>query len=155
MEPVYFRMPSRRHFLLSGAAAIVAGRRLVAEAPLPVVTVYKDPSCGCCAKWVKYMSTNGFVLNVRDVADVDQYKTMMHVPTALQSCHTAIVGRYVVEGHVPADVIKKLLSEAPDLLGLAVPGMVDGSPGMEGARSEHYDVIAFDRAGKTRVYAKR
>jgi hypothetical protein len=151
-------MPSRRQFLLSSAAALVAGRRLTAEAPLPalpVVTVYKDPSCGCCAKWVKYMSANGFVLNVKDVANVDQYKTMLHVPAALQSCHTAIVGKYIVEGHVPADVIKKFLAEKPDLLGLAVPGMVDGSPGMEGAHSEHYDVIAYDRAGKTRVYAKR
>lgn len=148
-------MLSRRHFVLSSAAAIVAGRRLVAEAPTPVVTVYKDPTCGCCTKWVKYMSANGFVLNVQDTADVDKYKRMMHVPAALQSCHTAIVGRYVVEGHVPADVIKKLLSENADVVGLAVPGMVDGSPGMEAAQSKHYDVIAFDSAGKTRVYAKR
>ncbi|HEY4218162.1 MAG TPA: DUF411 domain-containing protein [Gemmatimonadaceae bacterium] len=148
-------MLSRRHFFLSSAAALVAGRKLVAEAPLPVVTVYKDPTCGCCTKWVKYMSANGFVIMPRDVPDVDKYKAMMHVPKALQSCHTAIVGKYVVEGHVPADVIKKLLSEDADLLGLAVPGMVDGSPGMEGAKSDHYDIVAFDHAGKTRVYAKR
>jgi len=157
-------MPSRRQFLLSGlssAAAIVASRRLIAEAPLPalpllpVVTVYKDPSCDCCTKWAKYMSANGFVVMPRDVRDIDNYKTMMHVPKALQSCHTAVIGKYVVEGHVPADVVKKLLAEDSDLLGLAVPGMVDGSPGMEGARTKHYDVMAFDRAGKAKVYAKR
>jgi hypothetical protein len=148
-------MLSRRHFFLSSAAALVAGRGLLAEAPLPVVTVYKDPDCKCCAKWVKYMSANGFVLNVQDVKDVDQVKRTMHVPTALQSCHTAIVGPYIVEGHVPADVVKKLLAEKPAVLGLAVPGMVDGSPGMEGDRSEHYDIVAFNRDGKSHVYAKR
>ncbi|MDB4877233.1 MAG: hypothetical protein JWM41_3679 [Gemmatimonadetes bacterium] len=92
---------------------------------------------------------------VRDVGNMDEVKKTMNVPAALQSCHTAVVGRYVIEGHVPADVIKKFLAEQSSSLGLSVPGMVTGSPGMEGARSEHYDVVAFERDGKSRVYAKR
>jgi len=86
---------------------------------------------------------------------MDDIKKTMHVPDALQSCHTAVVGRYVIEGHVPADLIKKLLAEKPTSLGLAVPGMVTGSPGMEGANPQHYDVLLFERDGKSRVYAKR
>jgi hypothetical protein len=92
---------------------------------------------------------------VRDVHNMDEVKQTMNVPSALQSCHTAVVGRYVIEGHVPADVIKKLLAEASPVLGLAVPGMVVGSPGMEGGKAEHYNVVAFERNGKTRVYASR
>jgi hypothetical protein len=152
-------MLSRRHFFLSSAAALVAGRTLLAEtpaaAPPSVLTVYKDPECQCCAKWAKYMSANGFVVNVQDVKNVDAIKRTMNVPTAMQSCHTAVVGAYVVEGHVPAELVKKMLTEKPGILGLAVPGMVDGSPGMEAAHSEHYDVMAFGRDGKARVYAKR
>ncbi|MEO6877506.1 MAG: DUF411 domain-containing protein [Gemmatimonadaceae bacterium] len=151
-------MLSRRHFFLSGAAALVAGRTLFAEAPPTppsVLTVYKDPGCDCCAKWVKYMSANGFVVNVQNVKDVDAIKRTMNVPAAMQSCHTAVVGAYIVEGHVPAELVKKVLVEKPGILGLAVPGMVDGSPGMEGARTEHYDVMAFGRDGKARLYAKR
>ncbi len=151
-------MLSRRHFFLSGAAALISGRTLFAESlftPPSVLTVYKDPDCQCCAKWAKYMSANGFVVNVQNVKDVDAIKRTMNVPTAMQSCHTAVVGAYIVEGHVPAELVKKVLTEKPGILGLAVPGMVDGSPGMEGARSEHYDVMAFGRDGKARVYAKR
>lgn len=150
-------MLSRRHFLLSSAAALIARRDLFAErggAP-SVVTVYKDPGCECCTRWVKHLSANGFVISVRDVSNMDEIKRTMNVPAALQSCHTAVVGPYVVEGHVPADLIKKFLAAKPASLGLAVPGMPTGSPGMEGGRVDHYDVIAFDRDGKTRVYAKR
>jgi hypothetical protein len=150
-------MLSRRHFLLSSAAALLARRTVLASsAGAPsVVTVYKDPGCECCARWVKHLSANGFVVSVRDVSNMDEIKRTMNVPAALQSCHTAIVGPYVVEGHVPADLIKKFLAAKPASLGLAAPGMPNGSPGMEGGRVDHYDVIAFDRDGKTRVYAKR
>jgi hypothetical protein len=152
---IRFSMFSRRDFLLSSAAALVARRGLFAESAPSVVTVYKDPGCECCVRWVKHLSSNGFVVMVRDVQNMDEIKRTMNVPGALQSCHTAVVGAYVIEGHVPADVIKKFLSEKPALLGLAVPGMPTGSPGMEGDRVDHYDVVAFDRSGKTRVYAKR
>lgn len=152
-------MSSRRDWLRSsflGAAAIVVGqRRLFAGPAVPVITVYKDPGCECCAKWVKHVAANGFVVSVHDVSNMDEIKHTMNVPAALQSCHTAVVGRYVIEGHVPADLIKKLLAEQAPVLGLSVPGMVTGSPGMEGGRAEHYNVVAFERSGKTRIYAKR
>ena len=86
---------------------------------------------------------------------MDEIKKTMNVPQALQSCHTAVVGAYAIEGHVPADLIKKALKEKPAIAGLAVPGMVNGSPGMEGGAPQHYDVIAWERTGKTHVYAKR
>ena len=148
-------MTSRRNFVLASTAALIGGRPLFAEAAPLVVTVYKDPGCECCVKWIKHLSSNGFVVTSRDVLTMDEIKSTMHVPAALQSCHTAVVGRYVIERHVPADVIKTFLAEKPTALGLAAPGMPKGSPGMEGGTPEHYSVIAFDRDGKTRVYAKR
>src|SRR5262245_49792874 len=105
-------MLSRRDWLRSsalGAAGIVLSRRVVAAEPLPVVAVYKDPGCQCGAKWVQHLSANGFVATVRDTSDMDSVKRTMGIPDALQSCHTAVVGKYVVEGHVPAAAIKKLL----------------------------------------------
>ena len=146
-------MINRRHFLASAAAMLAARRAVLAEPP-SVLTVYKDPSCGCCVNWVKHMSANGFVVTVRDVKNMDEVKATMGVPSALQSCHTAVMGKYVFEGHVPADDIKKLLREKSAVQGLAVPGMPMGSPGMEGVRTDHYDVLAFTTDGKSRVYAK-
>ena len=137
---------------------MVAARRVLAEVAEPpsVLTVYKDPSCGCCTQWVKHMSSNGFVVTVRDVSNMDEVKATMGVPKSLQSCHTAVLGKYVFEGHVPADVVKKFVASNPTTLGLAVPGMPAGSPGMEtGGAADHYDVVEFDRTGKTRVFAKR
>jgi hypothetical protein len=151
-------MPSRRAFLAALAASAVTRRSLFAStaaAAPSVVTVYKDAGCECCVKWIKHLSANGFVVSPHDVANIDEIKRTMNVPPALASCHTAVVDRYVIEGHVPADVIKKFLAEKPTSLGLAVPGMPMGSPGMEGARTEHYNVLAFERNGSTRVYAKR
>jgi hypothetical protein len=148
-------MITRRHFLASAAAMLAARRAILAEPP-SVLTVYKDPSCGCCANWVKHMSSNGFVATVRDVSNMDEIKRTMGVPSALQSCHTAVLGKYVFEGHVPADLVKKYVASNPATLGLAVPGMPAGSPGMEvGKIVDHYDVIEFDRNGKTKVFAKR
>ncbi len=154
-------MISRRGWLrasvASAAGLLVASDRLLADAPvLPVITVYKDPSCGCCTKWVKHLSANGFVTMVRDTPDMDEIKRTMQVPAALQSCHTAVVGAYVVEGHVPAGLIKKMLAEKAQIVGLAVPGMPNGAPGMEtSGKADKYDVIAWERSGKTRVYASR
>ncbi len=156
---------TRREFLLTVVAAAagvgvarVAGAQArtggMNGAPTPI-SVYKDPNCGCCANWVKHMRAAGFAVTVHDTADMSTVKASMGVPTALQSCHTARVGTYVIEGHVPADLIQKLLKEKPVALGLAVPGMPVGSPGMEGGTPDKYDVMLFDRAGKARVYASR
>lgn len=124
----------------------------------PAVVVYKSPSCGCCGKWVDYMKAKGYAVTVRDLddADLEQSKLSYGVPADARSCHTAVVGGYVIEGHVPAEVVDRLLREKPPVAGVAVPGMVTGSPGMEmpGTPPEHYDVVAFDKAGKTSVYAK-
>ena len=155
-------MLTRRQWLsasITGAAALVLTRRLSAEpaaagAPVPI-TVYKTPTCGCCKEWVKHMETNGFAVTVHDLENLDETKKSMGVPEELQSCHTGISGKYVVEGHVPADLVHKVLKEKPAILGLAVPGMPRGSPGMEMGRKDPFDVIAFEKSGKTRVYASR
>jgi hypothetical protein len=106
---------------------------------------------------VGHLRDKGFKVDARDVVDLDAVKRKHGVPEALESCHTALVDGYVLEGHVPADVIGQLLRERPKLAGLAVPGMPAGSPGMEspGRKAERYDVIAFDARGTTRVFARR
>jgi len=122
------------------------------------VTVYKSPTCGCCANWVDHMKHNGFTIDAHDVDDtmLNQVKSTAGVPLSLRSCHVALANGYAFEGHVPADLVKKVLAEKPKLVGLAVPGMPVGSPGMEmGALRDPYEIVAFDRAGKTWTYAKR
>ncbi len=120
------------------------------------ITIYKDPNCGCCAEWVKHLGKAGFVATVRDMTDMVTVKRSFGVPVALESCHTARIGRYTIEGHVPADLIIRLVAEQSPARGLAVPGMPVGSPGMEmGGQKDTYDVLAFDASGKTRVYASR
>jgi hypothetical protein len=120
------------------------------------IEVYKTPTCGCCAKWVDHLKAEGFVPTVHEQPDLSSVKSKAGVPPQLRSCHTAMVGGYVVEGHVPADVIRKLLTEKPKVTGVAVAGMPVGSPGMEqGDRKDPYDVIAFTAGGNTSVYAKR
>ena len=155
-------MISRREFLAASsrlAALGLVGAALPAEAwggvaPIPM-TVYKSATCGCCRRWVEHVQAHGFAVRAFDVEDLREVKATAGVPAALQSCHTAYVGAYVVEGHVPADVIHRLLEERPRVAGLAVPGMPAGSPGMEGGPAQRYDVIAFERSGRTRVYARR
>jgi len=117
------------------------------------IVVYKSPSCGCCRKWVDHLRDEGFKVTTHNSNSVDQIKTEHGVSSKLRSCHTALVEGYVVEGHVPATDIKRLLQEKPDTVGLAVPGMPMGSPGMEGKRKDPYDVLAFATNGKTEVYA--
>ncbi len=121
----------------------------------PVVSVYKSPTCGCCNGWVEHMEEAGFVVEAHDVSDVATVKQENHVPGGLQSCHTAIVDGYVIEGHVPAEDISQLLAERPDVAGLAVPGMPVGSPGMEiaGNPGQPFDVISFDVDGNMDVFA--
>lgn len=127
----------------------------VVDASLSVVTVYKTPTCGCCTAWVEHMQAAGFRLDVRDTLDLAPVKLDLGVPSGLGSCHTAKVGGYVVEGHVPADDVKRLLAEKPSgVTGIAVPGMPIGSPGMEvpGRPADPYDVVSFGDGGQ-RVFA--
>jgi len=125
------------------------------DASLPVVEVWKSPTCGCCAKWVDHMRQSGFRVETHDTDAVDAVKDEAGVPGNARSCHTARIGGYAVEGHVPAEVIKRMLREHPQIAGLAAPGMPAGSPGMEGMTPEHYDVVAFTKDGQTSVYSKQ
>ena len=119
------------------------------------ITIYKDPSCGCCTKWVVYLRDAGLQTEVHDRSDMDALKDSLGVPAALRSCHTAVVGRYVIEGHVPVEDMKHLLAAAPKgIVGIAAPGMPAGSPGMEvPGRSDRYDVIAFAANGTTKLFS--
>ena len=152
---------SRRSFLqvaaASAAGLLVLPSLLEAAAAGTPITVYKTPSCGCCKLWVDHLKANGFDPKTHDLPDLSETKDNLGVPDALRSCHTAVIGRYVIEGHVPADLIKKIAAEKPaNVIGLAVPGMPAGSPGMEvPGRKDAYDVFAFNRDGKRTVYAKR
>ena len=119
------------------------------------MTVYKSPSCGCCKNWVAYMKKEGFDLKVIDLDDLSEIKRSAGVPSAMESCHTGLISSYVVEGHVPADLVRKMLTEQPKLIGLSVPGMVNGPPGMDDGPKQPYQVIGFTREGKTSVYARR
>jgi hypothetical protein len=143
---------SRRKLLLMMSMVAAAAYRIRGQ-QAPKVDVYKDPTCGCCGNWVVHLQRQGFATTVTDLRDMTPVKTKYHVPAQLRSCHTAVVAGYVVEGHVPATDIHRLLKERPMVVGLAVPGMPIGSPGMEGLNGKPYDVLAFDAAGKTRVYS--
>lgn len=121
---------------------------------LPVITVWKDPTCGCCAGWVDHLRAAGYPVQVEEVADLAAVKRERGVAPELQSCHTALVEGYTVEGHVPVADIERLLKERPQIVGIAAPGMPVGSPGMEmGNQHDRYDVVAIERDGKTHVWA--
>ena len=134
-----------------GAAFLLTGTSTDAKA---AGVVYKSPTCGCCAKWVDHMAAAGLPLDVENVSDLGQVKQDHGIPYGLSSCHTAVIDGYVVEGHVPADVVRRLLDERPDLAGLAVPGMPIGSPGMEGPSPEAYTVFGLRRGGQPVAYAR-
>jgi hypothetical protein len=138
---------------VAGAAAAMGQRP--ASAPV-TVEVYKSPTCGCCSKWVDHMRAASFTVRATDTDQVDAIKNKHGVPTALRSCHTALVAGYVLEGHVPAADVQRLLKERPAIAGLAVGGMPVGSPGMEDPvrRADPYDVIAFDKTGATSVFSR-
>ena len=114
----------------------------------PVMTVYKTPTCGCCSKWIEHVEKSGFEVVVKDVQRLDLTKAEYQVPGNLRSCHTAIVDGYVVEGHVPAEDVKRLLATRPNVAGIAVAGMPIGSPGMEGGTPQPFDVIVFHKSGE-------
>lgn len=126
-----------------------------APADAPTVMVYKAPTCGCCEGWVEHLRENGWEVTVEDRNDIDQLKDLLGIPVRLRSCHTAQIGDYLVEGHVPASDIRRLLEENPRVAGLTAPGMPIGSPGMEipGRAPDAYDVLAFDGNGRTSVFA--
>lgn len=148
--------------LLSGAAASAqeaktpeqAQARQPAADELPKVVVHKSPTCGCCELWVRHMRRFGFQVETHDVQDLGAVKAEAGIPYGLGSCHTARVGGYFIEGHVPAEDVKRLLFEKPVARGLTVPGMPIGSPGMEqGERREPYDVLLVAKDGTTKVFA--
>ena len=121
----------------------------------PQITVYKTPTCGCCGKWVDHLRDSGFEVTTEEMNDLSALKKEHGITPRYSSCHTALVDGYVVEGHVPADVIFRLLKERPDVEGITVPGMPAGSPGMETGVIQKYQVLTFDADGNTEVYATR
>ena len=147
-------MDTNRRAVLAGMAASALVGTSRAQA-LPELVVTKDPSCGCCETYADYLRENGFEVEVKPTHDLPLMKRQYGVPGELEGCHTTLVAGYVVEGHVPASAIRRLLTEKPRATGIAVPGMPVGSPGMEmGARVDRYDVIAFAPGGATRVFAR-
>jgi hypothetical protein len=132
---------TRRSALFAAASLLQARVALAAQEPM--ITVHKDPTCGCCSGWVQHLQNAGFVTKVLDTSDIDAVKKRLGVPDDLAACHTAEVAGYIIEGHVPAAALKRFLAEKPQATGLAVPGMPVGSPGMEGGRPEKYDVVLF------------
>jgi hypothetical protein len=132
--------------LTTGIAAIAVTRGRAADAPVAdgeLVTVHKHPKCGCCMGWVAHLEEAGFTVKVGETKNLEAVKKRLGVPAELISCHTAQVAGYILEGHVPAVALKRLLNEKPDAVGLAVPGMPLGSPGMEGSKPEKFDVVLF------------
>ncbi|MBI2751910.1 MAG: DUF411 domain-containing protein [Betaproteobacteria bacterium] len=146
-------MNERRLLLRAAGALAVLGLVPHARArSAEVVTVYKSPTCGCCSEWVKHIRASGLRVETYDLGDVSPMRRRYGVPGALASCHTAVVAGYAIEGHVPAADIWRLLRERPRVAGLAVPGMVIGSPGMEQGPPQAYATLAFDDRGY-RVFA--
>jgi hypothetical protein len=150
-------MMQRRQLIKATAA--IAGAWAVSPSVMaqgkPKVEVWKDPDCGCCKDWVKHLQTNGFEVRVHDSGNAAA-RTRLGMPDKLGSCHTAQVGGYALEGHVPAKDIHRLLKEKPQAIGLAVPGMPVGSPGMDlpiyGGRKDPYDVLLVSRDGSAAIY---
>jgi hypothetical protein len=139
---------TRRGVLVVAAASLLLQSGMPAAAAEPLITVHRDPNCGCCGGWVQHLQKAGFPTSVIETKDLDAVKMRLKVPDDLAACHTAEVAGYVIEGHVPASALKRLLAEKPDATGLAVPGMPVGSPGMEGGTPERYDVVLFGPNGR-------
>ena len=148
-------LPHRRALLLAAAGAALAPV-LVQAAPATPVTVYKTPWCGCCRGWVTHLARSGFQPKVVELEDLAPIRAKHGIPDAVASCHTGVVGAYALEGHVPADDIRKLLREKPRARGLAVPGMPAGSPGMEtpDGRKQPFDTLLVLPTGATRVFVR-
>lgn len=146
----------KKHTLALGLmAALGFSTTALAAGAAQSIHVYKSPTCGCCTDWVKHLEENGFEVEVTETNNLNPIKADAGLTPALASCHTAFIGDYVIEGHVPASDIQRLIADAPKATGLSVPGMPMGSPGMEiGDRKDHYKVILFNGAGQTRVFAQ-
>lgn len=143
----------RRRVLGTAVAATLASIAGIARAAPTTIEVWKSPDCGCCAEWVKHLEAHGFSVKVNNTGNAD-IRARLGVPSKLGSCHTGRVAGYAIEGHVPAEDIKRLLTEKPVAIGLAVPGMPIGSPGMEmDGRRDPYDVRLIARDGSSRVYS--
>lgn len=142
---------NRRHLLVASAAVLIVRPALAAR---DVIEVYKSPTCGCCTKWIEHLRASGFEVKAYDVDDITVLRAKLGVPQALGSCHSARVGGYLIEGHVPAKAIQRLLRERPGAAGLAVPGMPRGSPGMEADIKDPYDVLLFQPNGRYAVYQR-
>jgi hypothetical protein len=145
--------------LIAGVALLTIGVALVALSAPPkrAMDVYKSPTCGCCAKWMAIAESHGLIAAVKDVPDVGAVKDEHQVPVNLRACHTSVAGGYVFEGHVPPDLIQQVLTQRPTILGLAVPGMPIGAPGMEDSkgRKDPFVVMAFSKDGTQTIYARR
>ncbi len=143
---------------LAGVVGLIAvfGLGLLQAVPAAAaeVVIYKSPECGCCGKWARHLEGAGFTVKIRNVEDMEPIKRRAGVTDELISCHTAFTAGYVIEGHVPAPSLHKLLAERPDIRGLAVPGMPMGAPGMDGGEREPYEVLSFAKGGKVALYAR-
>jgi hypothetical protein len=146
-----------RRFALNALALAILSPAFGVSAAAPRVTVFTNPSCGCCTGWVDYMKANGFSVSVTEVPDTSGPRKLAGIPEQLGSCHTARVGGYALEGHVPAADVLRLLKERPDAIGLAVPGMPVGSPGMEvpGGHKDRYGVLLVERTSGTRLWSRQ
>ena len=146
---------TRRAWLLGMAALSTVSMAVEAKPPAIVVEVWKDPNCGCCKDWIAHLEKNGFFGTVQEQGN-NAARARLGMPQKLGSCHTAVVQGYVIEGHVPASDIQRLLKEKPQALGLAVPGMPVGSPGMDGAgyggRRDPYKVLLVNKDGSSQVF---
>lgn len=138
---------TRRSALAILAAGLVAPAHL-ASALTPTIIVHKAPNCGCCSGWMQHLKDAGFAVAVQETAELQAVRKQLGVPADLAACHTAEVAEYVIEGHVPASAVRQLLYKRPAAVGLAVPGMPVGLPGMEGGRPQKYDVVIFGASGR-------
>jgi hypothetical protein len=141
----------------AGGSSLLHTATVMASTSSDTLDVYRLPTCGCCGNWAQHMQEAGFIVRIHDLPDMAEAKTAVGVPADLQSCHTAVIGGYVIEGHVPADAVKRLLAEGPDAAGIAVPGMPVGSPGMEvpGQAAAPYQIILFGKDGTKTVFENR
>ncbi len=147
-------MNRRRFVLLLGALPVLLAPALARAASGRAATLYKDPSCGCCADYARYLERSGFAVTVvDDSAAMATIKAEHRVPASLQGCHSTLIEGYVIEGHVPAGVIARLLAERPAIRGIALPGMPMGSPGMSGAKEGPFEIVAIDGAARPTIYA--
>jgi hypothetical protein len=155
MTPLNETLSRRRTLVLTlGVLGAPLALSLPAGADaLPEVTVHRDPGCGCCGAWIEHLRRAGFPVKVVQTRDLASVRKRLNVPADLGSCHTAEVQGYVVEGHVPAAAVRQLLAQKPEAVGLAVPGMPIGSPGMEGGAAETYEVVLFGPLGR-RTFAR-